>query len=135
MTVRKQKLKRFKNTAAEKLVWVERIARQRLGLRQPSAALPPQDRRSKSGRGLPQSKTSRNYPNMLSNCAFSFIEIALSSRESCYIFRNRKNELSVDGGILTVMLVGPETYCPAGICVHGAGLPVRLVVVSNTHSE
>jgi hypothetical protein len=31
----------------------------------------------KSGRGVPQSKTSRNYSHRLSKCGYSFIETAL----------------------------------------------------------
>jgi hypothetical protein len=38
-----------------------------------------QDWRHKSGSGLPQPKTLRNYSDRLSNCGFSFIETALIS--------------------------------------------------------
>jgi hypothetical protein len=56
---------RFKNTSADKLDWVDWLARQRLGVKQPSAAFLPQDWQCKSGRGLPQSKTSRKFSGAL----------------------------------------------------------------------
>ena len=51
------------------MAWVNRIARPRLGLRQPSAAFSPQGWAAQSGRGLPQSKTSRMYRPGLQNTA------------------------------------------------------------------
>jgi hypothetical protein len=52
---------------------------QGFGLRQPSAALPPQDWRCKSGRGLPQSKTLPRYPNNpIQLDSYSIFETALA---------------------------------------------------------
>jgi hypothetical protein len=55
-----------------------RNARQRPGLRQPSAALLLQGLAMQSGRGLPQSRTSRNFPARLSKRSHSFNETALA---------------------------------------------------------
>jgi hypothetical protein len=58
----------------DKLDWVGRPTRQRLGLRQPSAALSSPVLRWKSGRGLPQSKTSRNFSGALTKHGYIFIK-------------------------------------------------------------
>jgi hypothetical protein len=42
----------FKNNIVTRRAWVDWRARQRLGVRQPSAVFPPQDWRCKSGREL-----------------------------------------------------------------------------------
>jgi hypothetical protein len=53
------------------------------GLRQPSAAFPPQHWRHKSGRGLPQSKTLARQPaNPSQLVGYSFIETVQSSEMS-----------------------------------------------------
>jgi hypothetical protein len=65
------------------------MARQRLGLRQPSAAISPARPATQSGRGLPQSKTSRNFPiGLQSQAATSFkmlqgVENDFSTTFSC----------------------------------------------------
>jgi hypothetical protein len=63
--------KRFQKFDGTKAVSGERMARQRLGLRQPSAALGSR-RAFESGRGLPQSKTSRNHPAGFQSAATVF---------------------------------------------------------------
>jgi hypothetical protein len=56
------------------------LARQRFGLRQPSAAFASPVLRGKSGRGLPQSKTSRNFSGAMEKHGHSFIETRSSGK-------------------------------------------------------
>jgi len=65
---------------AGKLDWVDRLARQRLGLRQPSAAIVSPILTGESGRGLPQSKTSRNISGGLAKHCHSITETALAGK-------------------------------------------------------
>jgi hypothetical protein len=55
----------FKTAEADELAGNNQLARQRLGLRQSSAALASPSLRGKSGRGPPHSKTSRNFSSGL----------------------------------------------------------------------
>jgi hypothetical protein len=61
------------------LIWVDRITRQRPGLRQPPAALFTAGLATQKRQGLPQSKTSRNYSDRLLNSRYCFIETDLIS--------------------------------------------------------
>jgi hypothetical protein len=87
---RREQLERFKSSCGLTLKPDRKIPRG-FGLRQPSTAILPQDRRRKSGRGLPQSKTlARNPINPSHLAGYGIFETTLASSQVTF---NRRNQI------------------------------------------